>query len=316
MNELIFLEPIFKERIWGGNRLATEFNYSIPNDKTGEAWVISAHKNGDCQIKNGTYNGLNLSQLWQQHPEIFNSSSSSAAFPLMVKIIDAADDLSVQVHPNDEFAKIHENDLGKEECWYILDAEPNAEIIYGHTAKNKDELDSMIDNNQWGKLLVNTPAQKGDFFNVPTGTVHAIKKGLLILEVQQSSDTTYRLYDYDRRDDKGNLRELHLDKAKQVINVPHDNAPQKCKIIKSDNSITHTQLLRNNYFTVEHIKNTSNNIINKPNQYWLASVIRGNGQINNQEVRKGYSFIIPSSISNLKLNSDLELIITYESNVK
>ncbi|RTK95734.1 MAG: class I mannose-6-phosphate isomerase [Neisseriaceae bacterium] len=312
MKELIFLEPIFKERIWGGNRLATEFGYNIPNNKTGEAWVISAHKNGDCQVKNGTYKGLKLSQLWQQYPKIFNSSSKNAEFPLMVKIIDAADDLSVQVHPNDEFAKTHENDLGKEECWYILDAEPNAEIIYGHTAKNKDELDSMIDNNQWNKLLVNTSAQKGDFFNVPTGTVHAIKKGLLILEVQQSSDTTYRLYDYDRRDDKGDLRELHLDKAKQVINVPHDNDTQQCKVIKSNNLITHMRLLQNNYFSVELIRNTSTNIINKPNQYWLASVINGNGQINNQMVRKGDSFIIQSSTKELRFSGNIELIITYE----
>lgn len=313
MSELIFLEPIFKERIWGGNRLATEFGYNIPNDKTGEAWVISAHKKGDCQVKNGIYKSLSLSQLWQQYPEIFNSSSNSAEFPLMVKIIDAAYDLSVQVHPNDEFAKVHENDLGKEECWYILDAEPNAEIIYGHTAKNKDELDSMIDNNQWGKLLVNTPAQKGAFFNVPTGTVHAIKKGLLILEVQQSSDTTYRLYDYDRRDDNGNLRELHLDKAKQVINVRHDNNTQQCKVIKSNNLITHMRLLQNNYFSVELIRNTSTNIINKSNQYWLASVISGNGQINNQEVRKGDSFIIPSAIQRIDLSGKIELVITYEN---
>lgn len=315
MNDLIFITPIFKERIWGGSRLASEFGYNIPNNHTGEAWLISAHKNGDCIIKSGIFQGMTLSQLWQSHPDLFKSKSRDGEFPLMVKIIDAADDLSVQVHPDDAFAKIHENDLGKEECWYILDAEPNSEIIYGHTAKDKAELNSMIDNNQWDELLICSPAQRGTFFNVPTGTVHAIKQGLLILEVQQSSDTTYRLYDYARRDDKGNLRELHLDKAKQVITAPHQLQENPKTIIASNTNLEHTRLLQNNYFTVEKVISSAQNTLAKPSNYWLVNVINGDGTINNSEVKKGDSFIAPSSINELTIDGNLELIISYETNL-
>ena len=313
MNELIFLQPIFKERIWGGSRLASEFGYTIPNNKTGEAWVISAHKNGDCIINNGKFAGMTLSQLWRSHPILFNSTTQGE-FPLMLKIIDAADDLSVQVHPNDEFAKAHENDLGKEECWYILDANSNSKIIYGHNAKNHTELNHMIANNQWNELLNLTPANKGDFFNVSTGTVHAIKKGLLILEVQQSSDTTYRIYDYERRDDNGNLRELHLEKAKQVINLPDNNQSPQHQVINSNNHLTHTRLIKNSYFTVEIIdSNHASYIVDKPNNYWLVSVIDGSGHLNNQKIKKGDNFIIPSQTNSLVLNGNIKLVIAYET---
>ncbi len=313
MNDLIFIQPVFKERIWGGKQLATEFGYAIPNEKTGEAWLVSGHPNGDCTITSGAYQGLTLSQLWKSHPELFNSQTVGE-FPLMVKIIDAADDLSVQVHPNDDFAKTHENDLGKEECWYILKALPNSQIIYGHNAQSQAELNAMIDSGQWDKLLVHTTAYAGDFFNVPTGAIHAIKHGILILEVQQSSDTTYRLYDYDRRDSDGNLRELHLDKAKQVITVPHQEQNNLPLILQQNNQVTHVRLLKNDYFTVEQLNTTSHYKINKLDNYWIVNIINGNGVINGNQVKKGISFIVPSHISELNIEGYLELIISYETN--
>lgn len=152
---------------------------------------------------------MGLDELWATHPELFGHSSEPS-FPLLTKILDAADDLSVQVHPDDVYGEKNEGELGKTECWYIIHADEGSEIVYGHHAKSKSELKDMIDSGDWEHLLTRIPVQAGDFFFVPSGTVHAIGKGIIILETQQSSDTTYRVYDYDRKDDAGNTRELHI----------------------------------------------------------------------------------------------------------
>ncbi|MDE7297629.1 MAG: mannose-6-phosphate isomerase, partial [Lachnospiraceae bacterium] len=134
MREVIFLEPVFKEMIWGGTRLREDFQYEIPGDHTGECWAVSAHPNGDCTVKSGRFQGESLSRLWKEHRELFGGEEGEV-FPLLVKIIDAKADLSIQVHPDDAYAKEHENgSLGKTECWYILDCDPDAKIVIGHHA--------------------------------------------------------------------------------------------------------------------------------------------------------------------------------------
>ena len=141
--ELLFLEPVFKEAIWGGTKLRDSFGYDIPSDTTGECWAISAHKNGDCKIAGGRYDGRYLSQLWEEEPELFGNYPGSQ-FPLLIKIIDAKNDLSIQVHPDDAYASEHENgSLGKTECWYVLDCEPGTKIVIGHNAKDKKELEEI-----------------------------------------------------------------------------------------------------------------------------------------------------------------------------
>ena len=193
MREIVFLKPVFKEMIWGGNRLKTDFLYDIPGDKTGECWAVSAHKNGDCLVESGSFAGSTLSQLWQSHRELFGNVTGDV-FPLLIKIIDAKADLSIQVHPDDEYARVNENgSLGKTECWYILDCDEDAKIVIGHHAKSKTLLTEMIHKNEWDNLIRVLPIKKGDFFQIEPGTVHAIKAGTLILETQQNSDITYRL---------------------------------------------------------------------------------------------------------------------------
>ncbi len=217
--EPLFFEPVLQERIWGGEKLSS-FGYELSSDHTGECWAFSAHPNGPSIVKNGTYQGLSLADLWKEHRELFGNLEGET-FPLLTKILDANDDLSVQVHPDDHYAKEHENgELGKTECWYIIDCEEDAELIFGHNAKSKEELDKMIDEGKWEDLLRVVKIKKGDFFYVPSGTVHALCKGTLVLETQQNSDTTYRLYDYHRKDAAGKERELHLGKSKDVIQVP------------------------------------------------------------------------------------------------
>ncbi len=314
--ELLFLEPIFKERIWGGAKLRTDFGFAIPSDTTGECWVISAHKNGATNIKNGKFRGVSLKDLWMNHQELFgqNSCAKSREFPLMVKILDAKADLSVQVHPDDTYAAKYENDLGKTECWYILNATNEAKIVYGHTAQNIEEFKNLALTNQWDKLLNSVKVYPKDFFDVQTGTVHAIGAGTLILEVQQSSDTTYRLYDYNRIDDNGNLRELHLDKSFAVVNVPHKISNSNLQVIDLGQSCTLTCLTKNKYFEVQKLCVLGHLSFINNAKYLLVSAIDGKAVINGYNVKKGDGFIVPNHTKKLDISGDISLIITNEAN--
>jgi mannose-6-phosphate isomerase len=311
--ELLFLEPIFKERIWGGTRLGTDFGYPIPSAHTGECWAISAHKNGETRIKNGKFAGTLLSTLWREHPEFF-ANTTVREFPLMIKILDADTDLSVQVHPDDKYAKEVENDLGKAECWYVLDAKPGAHIIYGHSAKSINEFKQLAMANKWQQLLTHVPVKRGDFFDVPTGTVHALGAGTLILEVQQSSDTTYRLYDYDRQDDKGNLRELHLEKSFAVIKAPHINTQKEPSITKLGGSATITKLTSNKYFQVQKLTVIGDFCYPVDARYLLVSAIEGSAIINGYPVNKGDNFIVTNKTLELDIDGNISLIISNEAN--
>lgn len=309
MAELLFLKPVFKEMIWGGNRLATDFGYEIPGDHTGECWAVSAHDNGDCTIKNGTYAGEKLSVLWKEHHELFGSATGDR-FPLLIKIIDAKADLSIQVHPDDEYAKKNENgSYGKTECWYILDCEENTNIVIGHNAKNKEELKSMIDKKEWNQLIRQIPIQKGDFFQITPGTVHAIKAGTLILETQQNSDITYRLYDYDRLQN-GKPRELHIAKSIDVIKCPFEGQATEYKMSYLENA-TVKELVQCEFYTVDKIdvKGKQRFTTNAP--FLIASVIEGEGSIDGNPVRKGDHFILPNGYDTFTLEGNLSLITSH-----
>lgn len=309
MKEIIFLEPVFKSMIWGGNKLETEYGYTIPNDKTGECWAVSAHKNGDCRIKNGEYEGKTLSWLWENHRELFGNAEGHV-FPLLIKIIDAKADLSIQVHPDDAYASEQENGaLGKTECWYILDSEEDATIVIGHNAKDKDELKDMIYNNRWQELIRVCPVKKGDFFQINPGTVHAIKAGTLILETQQNSDITYRLYDYDRLD-QGKPRELHIEKSIDVITCPHKDTLAKGEAIYTK-TYDLEELIRSSYYTVSRLVVHGEQEFKQEQKFLNVSVIAGSGTIDGQEVKKGDHFILPSDYGNYKLTGNMELILSH-----
>lgn len=314
MNEPIFLEPVFKERIWGGSKLNQLFGYEIPSPITGECWGITAHPNGQSTVKNGTYTGLTLGDLWNKHPELFHSDSDT--FPLLIKILDASDDLSVQVHPDDLYAGQNENgERGKTECWYVLESEPGAEIIFGHRASSREELSQMIDQGDWEQLLCKVQVKAGDFFYVPSGTIHALGKGIVVLETQQSSDTTYRVYDYDRRDAEGNLRALHLDKAIDVTNIPHYSPDLESKTVRLDDAELIT-LVSNEFFTVEKWNIDGTVALNSNPKFINATVISGEGQLiadgHSYPLHKGDHFLLPAEYGPYKLNGQLELIISSE----
>ncbi len=213
---LVF-RPSFKERIWGGTKLKKILNCTRWEGNIGEAWVASDHPNGKSVIANGKFTGKTLSDLLQICPEWFSGSYVSN-FPLLVKLLDSNDELSVQVHPDDEYAIRNEDgESGKTECWYIIESEPGAEIVFGHKAKNKKEFIKLSNEDKWNELLVRVPVKPGDFFFIPSGTVHALGKGIVLLEVQQNSDITYRIYDYNRVGLDGKKRDLHFGHALNVI---------------------------------------------------------------------------------------------------
>jgi mannose-6-phosphate isomerase/beta-glucosidase len=309
MKEVIFLEPVFKEMIWGGNRLETDYGYDIPSDHTGECWAVSAHANGDCTVENGTYKGEKLSRLWQEHRELFGNAKGDT-FPLLIKIIDAKADLSIQVHPDDAYAKVNENgSLGKTECWYILNCDDDGKIIVGHNANSKEELKQMIDERKWDELIRVLPISKGDFFQIEPGTVHAIKAGTLILETQQNSDITYRLYDYDRLSD-GKPRELHLDKSIDVITCPHKSQSTDSKSITLPQAVIE-ELVSCEFYTVNKVTVNGQETLQQTEPFTILSVIEGNGELDGTPINKGDHFILPFGYGSYQLKGSLQLITSH-----
>ncbi|KAF1295542.1 mannose-6-phosphate isomerase, class I [Enterococcus sp. JM4C] len=310
MQEPLFLKPVFQEKIWGGSRLKTVFGFDIPNDKIGEDWAISAHPHGVSIVENGQFKGQKLDELWTNHKELFGNPEGPV-FPLLTKILDAEDELSVQVHPDDAYGLKHEGELGKTECWYVIDAEPGAEIIYGHHAKTREELAEMIHEGRWDDLLKRVPVKKGDFYYVPSGTIHAIGKGILILETQQSSDTTYRVYDYDRKDDQGNTRELHIQQSIDVTTVPASVPAVQMKEVRKGSSSIITYL-ETEFFNVYEWKVAGKLQVKKNAPYTLMTVIKGQGhvEVDGKEypLTKGASCIFPDGVKEWTLFGDLDII--------
>lgn len=309
MGHILFMKPVFKEMIWGGHRLKEIYEYPIPSDSTGECWAIAAHKNGDCQIANGEYQGVTLSELYKNHRELFGNIKDSE-FPLLIKIIDANQDLSVQVHPNDAYAAKYEQSLGKTECWYVLDAEPDTQMVMGHHAKTKEELIDCIQHDQYDRLLNKFTIQPGDFYYIPSGTIHAICSGSLIYEAQQSSDITYRVYDYHRKDKEGNERQLHVQQSIDVTTIPYNNEIQTPIKTEQYENYRLTQLIQAPYFCVSKLEVLSKVDLKHDQPFSLCSVIEGSGKINGEIIKKGQHFIVCHDVKEMKLEGQFTLMIT------
>lgn len=304
--ELIMLKPVFKQMIWGGNRLGTDFGYEIPGDNTGECWAISAHPNGDCEISEGEFAGKTLSWLWDNHRELFGNAEGDR-FPLLIKIIDAKSDLSIQVHPDDAYAGEHENgSLGKTECWYILDADEGGTIVIGHHAKNHEEVREMIEGKRWSEFIREVPVKKGDFFQINPGCVHAIKGGTLILETQQNSDITYRVYDYDRLQD-GKPRQLHVQQSIDVIKAPFEPAAAEGTTEQNGDAVIET-LVTCPYYCVKKIVLDGCAQWSWDRPFVDVSVVDGCGTIDGRKVEKGTHLIVPAGYGAMKLEGKMMLI--------
>lgn len=309
MREILFLEPVLKECVWGGQRLVTEFPYHAEGEHIGECWAISAHPHGDCVISEGTYAGRTLSQLYAEHRELFGGIRAEQ-FPLLVKIIDARENLSIQVHPDDAYVKEHENcPFGKTECWYVMDCPENASLIIGHHAKTKEELKEMIAAGRYEELIREVPVKKGDFLQIVPGTVHAIKGGFLILETQQNSDITYRVYDYGRLVD-GKPRQLHVQQSIDVINVP-DEADKKALSHAGNLPENRLNLLVEcDYYKVWKLNLRGVSALQQENPFLIASVLEGSGTVDGRKVEKGAHFLLPAGYGAAELSGEMELILS------
>ena len=211
---LLRFRPAFKDYIWGGTKLNEKYNKNSGFEKTAESWELSVHPDGPSVISNGENKGMILSEYISKNPSVLGTSRKTDELPILIKLIDAEDKLSIQVHPNDEQAHAWEGQNGKTEMWYVLDADEDAKIVYGVKENiSKKDFKEAIVSNTVEELLDSTSSKKGDVFFVDSGTIHAIGKGNVIAEIQQNSNVTYRLYDYDRRDKEGNPRELHIEKG-------------------------------------------------------------------------------------------------------
>lgn len=219
--EILKLSASHKEYLWGGQKLNKYYNKNIDADSVAETWELSCHEDGASTITNGKYKNQTLSYyIEKEHKKPLGTNCERfEAFPLLIKFIDAKEPLSLQVHPNDNYALKNENQYGKTEVWYVLDCEPNASLYYGFKREvTKEEFQEAVDKGILEELLNKVEVKKGDVFFIEAGTIHAIGGGITIAEIQQNSNVTYRVYDYNRVGTDGKLRELHIDKAKQVIN--------------------------------------------------------------------------------------------------
>lgn len=314
MSAPLFLRPSFHPRIWGGRKLETVLGYQdLPEGPVGECWGVSAHPNGPSVVKDGPHRGKTLAEVWSSDPGFFGVETSDP-FPLLVKFLDARDWLSVQVHPNDEEAASLEGlPMGKTECWYVVDAEPGAELILGHTAPDEGAMRLAMEGDDWEAFLRRRPVRRGDFVYVPSGTIHAVGPGVLICEVQQSCDTTYRVFDFDRRDASGNLRALHLDKAKAVSVAPFDAAatetagPWLAVPGGRGRSLVDSQF----FSVVEHDVDGSGYVIS-PAGYCLLTVTSGSGTLRchgvDYPLRRGDHIVTPGDSGILEISGSLHVI--------
>lgn len=249
------LKPALKDYLWGGTRLKTDFHKASDLTKVAESWELSCHKDGQSRIVNGSCAGLTLTEyLDAKGNEVLGSRSAKFTyFPLLIKFIDAADNLSVQVHPDNAYALKAEGEYGKTEMWYIVDCEPGASLLYGFKQEvSKAEFKERIENNTLLAICNQVPVKKGDVFFIEAGTLHAIGKGIVIAEIQQNSNTTYRIYDYGRVGADGKPRQLHVEKALDVTNL---TKPEKSAALRAMDFFSgyEMKLLAScEYFTVYH----------------------------------------------------------------
>jgi len=310
----LLLTPVFKERVWGGSKIEKLLGCKSFGGSVGEAWILSDHPEGKSSVANGEFKGRSLSDVMAIKPEWF-SGQKLDRFPLLIKLLDSEDYLSVQVHPDYEYARENENgESGKSECWYVLDCKPGSEIILSHNAKSKEEFLQLVSEQRWDDLLVRIPVKAGDFFYIPCGAVHALGKGLTLLEVQQNSDITYRIYDYDRQGLDGNKRQLHIDKAVDVISFGSAISGTEPFTVEEEN-IVKTVLLDCSDFVVE--KWEINGLFKpKPfNRFLSLSIVDGEAKINygGEEitVTTGSSILIPAGMGGYEIDGNIIAIVSY-----
>lgn len=315
--DIIKLLPAGKDYLWGGTRLREEYGKNIDLTPLAETWECSVHPDGFSKVANGEYAGQTLAKVLKAHPEYLGTKSASTKeLPILVKFIDAKQNLSVQVHPDDDYARANEHQNGKTEMWYVVEAEEGASLTFGFAHPVTEELlRASVAAGTLDKHLQKVSVHKGDLYYVPAGTVHGIGAGIILAEVQESSNVTYRVYDYDRTDKNGRKRDLHFDRAVQVMNMrAAPDTSQRKRLVQYYPGCAKELLCRSKYFDVERIQLTisfSFSVLERSFQVLLclegAGEIRCNGDCS-ALLQKGDCLFIPAGAGECELTGALILL--------
>jgi mannose-6-phosphate isomerase len=311
-------EPILKEKIWGGEKIRNLLAKSTGSlTQCGESWEISGVPGNVSVVANGELTGLLLTDLIEEYKEdllgTFVMQTYGAEFPLLIKFIDAADDLSIQVHPNDDLARERHNSLGKTEMWYIMQADENSTLISGFNRElGKNEFLQYFRKGAISEIINKEEAKRGDVFFIPAGRIHTIGKGLLLAEIQQTSDVTYRIYDFDRVDASGEKRELHLEESLDALDYTHYNdyrthyreVKNQVNNVVTSKFFTTNKLILDRPFLLDKSSNDS---------FTLLICVGGSGTVNGLDMKMGECVLIPASMGEVRLEPivEFELLETY-----
>ncbi len=315
IQKVIKFNPIIKDKIWGGHKLQTLLGKELGNlPNGGESWELSAIEGNVSEITSGELKGTKLDQAILLYKgelvgnKVYNQFGTN--FPLLIKFIDANDNLSIQVHPNDEMAQKRHNSFGKTEMWYVLHAEPGAKLISGF-AKHTDasEYESLVASGEFVNVLGAHEVKRGDIFFMPAGRVHAIGKGVMVAEIQQTSDITYRVFDYNRRDAQGNTRQLHVAEAKEAIDFADLDSGLKPYTLKKNDR---TDVVDCQYFHtgVVNVNGTAKRDYSAIDSFVVLMCVKGNANVEGTELRLGETAMIPASVQGISITAteDTELL--------
>ena len=305
--ETIKLTPACKDYLWGGEKLRQDYGIQSQLHPLAEAWVLSCHPDGPSVVATGPLAGKTLPEYIQEKgPGCLGAGCEKFTdFPILAKFIDAKGDLSIQVHPSNEYALAHEHQFGKTEMWYVLDCEEGATLYYGYQHQiSREELQQRIQDNTLTEVLNAVPVEKGDLFFIPAGTLHAIRKGIVVAEIQQNSNVTYRIYDYGRVGADGKPRQLHI---QQALEVTQRTPPQP-------DPDFHGHLAQCPYFTVDVMEGRFT-LDCGPESFVSVLVLEGTGILwegdESMSLRKGESLFIPAGAGQCRLEGDgLKCLVT------
>jgi len=306
-------QNIYFEKIWGGRDFEL-FRDNLPKGSIGESWDVACHPHGTSIIDNGEYKGMKLDELLKlKGKELLGNKVNGEKFPLLVKLINSKDKLSVQVHPNDEYAEKTEGESGKTEVWYVVEAFEGANLVVGTKECTKEEFAEAMRNGELNKVLNKVEVKKGDVFFIESGLVHAIGEGVIIAEIQENSDTTYRVFDYNRG------RELHVDKALQVIDLNLKGEKSKGAVIEENINYRKIHFCSCQYFVLDmlDILFQYTEKVNK-NRFTILTCVEGEGEIfwqnGKEKVLIGDSILIPASLENYDLVGEMKVLVSYLPN--
>ncbi len=309
------MNPVSKEIIWGGDKLKKEYGKTAPFEKLAESWELTVREGEMCTIANGELSGKTMGEyIAEDRIGILGTSCEKYdRFPLLIKFIDANDRLSIQVHPDDEYSLAHEGELGKTEMWYIMDAEEDARLVYGlKEGCTVEEFANAVHEGRTEEMLNFVPVHKGEVYFIPSGQVHAIGAGILIAEIQQNSNITYRVYDYNRKGADGKPRQLHTEQALNVIKLRSEEEINKIRFSRPDENDGGVSLASCDYFTVKKYAFDGSVTVEAKDDSFLSILVleAEHLTIDGTEAKRGDSFFVPAGCGKVELNGKAEVIVS------